>query len=244
MEKRCGYIITYSEIYQFHNWKTLSLKSVYRARVAQWANNSYKHITNTVGVRARLCKLQKGCTRFAAASDKVYQLLAHGRWFSPGTPTSSTTTTGRHDIAEILLKVALSTKNQINQIKSAYLGKHIQTENLTGFRANVTWLMPNVEHGAACLSGAKDFTPGFCGVRVAEALVLCVVFVSLSRSLYFSFWSAIVLSTILLFTATDYAFGIFRSIFWNNTIIYKKNNEENYISKLSSSIYGTYWLRL
>jgi hypothetical protein len=37
-------------------------------------------------------------------------LLAHGRWFSPGTPASSTTKTGRHDIAEILLKVALSTK--------------------------------------------------------------------------------------------------------------------------------------
>jgi hypothetical protein len=27
------------------------------------------------------------------ASDKVYQLLAHGRWFSPGTPASSTTKT-------------------------------------------------------------------------------------------------------------------------------------------------------
>jgi hypothetical protein len=40
-----------------------------------------------------------------AASDKVYQLLAHGRWFSPA---SSTTKTGRHDIAEILLKVALN----------------------------------------------------------------------------------------------------------------------------------------
>ena len=35
------------------------------------------------------------------------KLLAHGRWFSPGTPASSTTKTGRHDIAEILLKVAL-----------------------------------------------------------------------------------------------------------------------------------------
>jgi hypothetical protein len=43
-------------------------------------------------------------------------LLAHGRWFSLGTPASSTTKTGRHDIAEILLKVALSTINQsINQ---------------------------------------------------------------------------------------------------------------------------------
>jgi hypothetical protein len=32
---------------------------------------------------------------------------------SPDTPSSSTTKTGRHDIAEILLKVALNTKNQI-----------------------------------------------------------------------------------------------------------------------------------
>jgi hypothetical protein len=55
---------------------------------------------------------KKGCTRLAAASDKVYQLFAHGRWFSPGTPASSTNKTGRHDIAEILLKVALNTKYQ------------------------------------------------------------------------------------------------------------------------------------
>jgi hypothetical protein len=29
--------------------------------------------------------------------DKVYQLLAHGRWFSPGTLASPTTKTGRHE---------------------------------------------------------------------------------------------------------------------------------------------------
>jgi hypothetical protein len=63
-----------------------------------------------VWVRAQLCKLQKRCTRLAARSDKVYQFLAQGWWFSPGTPASSTTKTGRHDIAEILLKVALNTK--------------------------------------------------------------------------------------------------------------------------------------
>jgi hypothetical protein len=45
--------------------------------------------------------------------DQFYQLLAHGRWFSPGTPASSTTKTGRHDIAEILLKVALSIKKSM-----------------------------------------------------------------------------------------------------------------------------------
>jgi len=44
-------------------------------------------------------------------------LLAHGRWFSPGNPVSSTTNTGRHDIAEILLKVALKhQKSNQNQI--------------------------------------------------------------------------------------------------------------------------------
>jgi hypothetical protein len=54
---------------------------------------------------------KNGCTQLAAASDKVYQLLAHGQWFSPGTPASSTTKTGHHDIAEILLRVGLNTMN-------------------------------------------------------------------------------------------------------------------------------------
>jgi hypothetical protein len=40
-------------------------------------------------------------------------LLAHGRLFSPGTPASSTTKTGRRYVAEILLKVALNKKKII-----------------------------------------------------------------------------------------------------------------------------------
>ena len=44
-------------------------------------------------------------------------MLAHGRWFSPA---SSTTTTGPHDIAEILLKVVLNTKNQSINRKLSY----------------------------------------------------------------------------------------------------------------------------
>ena len=47
------------------------------------------------------------------SQPQVINLLAHGRWFSPGTTTSFTTKTGCHDIAEILLKVVLNTKNQI-----------------------------------------------------------------------------------------------------------------------------------
>jgi hypothetical protein len=46
-------------------------------------------------------------------------LLAHGQWFSSGTPASSTTKTGRHDIAEILMKVALKhQKQKINQLET------------------------------------------------------------------------------------------------------------------------------
>jgi hypothetical protein len=33
--------------------------------------------------------------------DKVCQWLEAGRWFSPGTPVSSTNKTDRHDITEI-----------------------------------------------------------------------------------------------------------------------------------------------
>jgi hypothetical protein len=73
---------------------------------------------------------KKGCTRLAAASDKFCQLLAHGRWFSPGTPASSTTKTGRHDIAEILLKVALNTKIQsINQSLQKGIFNGVKTYN-------------------------------------------------------------------------------------------------------------------
>jgi hypothetical protein len=49
--------------------------------------------------------------------DGVYQLLVHGRWFFPGTPASSTTKTGRHDIVEILLIVALKHQKSINKNK-------------------------------------------------------------------------------------------------------------------------------
>ena len=43
--------------------------------------------------------------------DKVCQGLATDRWFSQGTPVSSTNKTDRHDIIDILLKVALNTIN-------------------------------------------------------------------------------------------------------------------------------------
>ena len=57
---------------------------------------------------------KKRCSRLPTANDKVYQLLAYGRWFSPGTPASSTSETGRHDIAKSDIKHNKS--NQITEI--------------------------------------------------------------------------------------------------------------------------------
>jgi len=75
-----------------------------------------------VGSR-RSVNYKERCTRLASVSDNVYQLLAHGRWFSAGTPASSTTKAGRHDIAEILLKVAIKHQrsNQINGFEISWL---------------------------------------------------------------------------------------------------------------------------
>jgi hypothetical protein len=71
-------------------------------------NISYKPLTNTRGLASGFVNYKKGCTRLAATNDKAYQLLVHGRWFSPSTSAFFITKTGRHDIAEILLKRAAS----------------------------------------------------------------------------------------------------------------------------------------
>jgi hypothetical protein len=55
-----------------------------------------------ISIRAR-------CTTLC---DNVYQWIATGRGFSPGTLVSSTNKTDHHDITEILLKVALNTIKQ------------------------------------------------------------------------------------------------------------------------------------
>jgi len=47
--------------------------------------------------------------------------LATGRWFFAGNPVSSTNKTDRHDITELLLKVALNIIKQANQVKVSYI---------------------------------------------------------------------------------------------------------------------------
>ena len=53
--------------------------------------------------------VQAMCTPYSIMCDKVCQRFTAGRWFSPCTAVSATNKTDCHDIAEILLKVALNT---------------------------------------------------------------------------------------------------------------------------------------
>ncbi len=63
-------------------------------------------------------------------------LAKMGRRFSPSTPASSTTKTGRHDIVDILLKVALNTINKsINQSIKIMISQY-----LPEFQSNSTYL--------------------------------------------------------------------------------------------------------
>ena len=62
--------------------------------------------------------------------DQVCQWLATGRWFSTGTLVSSTIKTDCHDITEILLKVALNTKNLNLNLIEILLKKVVNTLNL------------------------------------------------------------------------------------------------------------------
>jgi len=71
---------------------------------------NFTHMSNTLAWPHHF-NACKGALDSQPQVIKFYQLLAQGLWFSPGTPASSTTKTGRHDIAEILMKVALNTNN-------------------------------------------------------------------------------------------------------------------------------------
>ena len=83
-----------------------------------------------ISIRAR-------CTTLC---DKVCQWLATGQWFSPGTLVYSTNKTDRHDITEILLKVALNTIKPTNKhIKLITVDNH-EANKHTKIGFHVFWL--------------------------------------------------------------------------------------------------------
>jgi hypothetical protein len=71
-------------------------------RIDNFSGDSYKYNYHTITTKLY---------------DTVCQWLATCLWFSPGTLISSTNKTDRHDITEILLKVALNTIKQPKQLK-------------------------------------------------------------------------------------------------------------------------------
>ena len=67
--------------------------------------------------------------RCTTLCDTVCQWFAIGQWFSPGPPVSSTIKTDRHDIPEILLKVALGTIKQTNKQTNKQLEQLVAKKN-------------------------------------------------------------------------------------------------------------------
>ena len=74
--------------------------------------------------------------------DKVCQLFAAGWWFSPGPPLSSANKLDRHDIAEILLKVALNTNNSNLQMQvSNFHFNDIHNPRNLWSRVGISWFV-------------------------------------------------------------------------------------------------------
>ena len=74
--------------------------------------------------------------------DKVCQWLAAGWWFSPGTPVSSTNKIDRHDITEILLKVALDTIKPSFVMVDIWIWKTVYNRNRNSLHSlNKTYIL-------------------------------------------------------------------------------------------------------
>ena len=131
-------------------------------------------------------------------------MLAHSRWFSPA---SSTTKTGRHYIAEILLKVALNTKIQIWLIWH-FLGK---LETFQKGKLPIVYLKYLDEakyltvYNVAFLS--FDFERTWWRLSQKRALIWY---------LRVSFCHCVVCSSSIWITDSDYPFDILKHQAWNN----------------------------
>jgi hypothetical protein len=91
-----------------------------------WINGGFPYITYSMHYLCNQCllplklwartPLNRGVLD-TTICDNVCQWLATCQWFSPCTPASFTNKSDRHDITEILLKVALNTINQTKPLK-------------------------------------------------------------------------------------------------------------------------------
>ena len=167
----------------------------------------------------------------------IYQ-YARGRLFSPGTPASSTTKSGRHDIAEILLKVALNTikSKSKNHLFYTFVGRKSTgcrmmleltkiVNIMVSFMAYQRVCNKSYTKGATCGTGtaypsrASEFTPSFSGLLVAQSLVCCVM---LYRSFFVLYLLANLLSVLLLCTLLITPL-VSSNFYYPNWRIYKSN---------------------
>jgi hypothetical protein len=87
---------------QITKWDTLKSTYLHLYKYTTQNPSPVKVLINPV-TQYRRCEFEShSCD--TTLCDKVCQWLAAGRWFSPGTPVSSTNKTDCHDMTELLLK--------------------------------------------------------------------------------------------------------------------------------------------
>ena len=104
--------------------------------------------------------------------DQVCQWLVAGRWFSPGTPDSSTNKTDRDDITEILLKGALNTINYLTFFQS--LGSTpIDNDKLKSlYKEHFSWWTASFRSHGLIKSGPEALLG--CGPFITDSLRVLV----------------------------------------------------------------------
>jgi hypothetical protein len=101
---------------RFHLARTRHSHSIPTIRNRSFIVHGYIHILPMQWVPITMLWVRiLNRVRCTTLCDKVYQWLSAVRWFSPGPPVSATYKTDRHDVSEILLKVALNTIKQANK---------------------------------------------------------------------------------------------------------------------------------
>ena len=133
----------------------------------------------TLSVRAPLRRGELDTT----LCDKVCQLLATGRWCTPGTPVSSTDKTDRHDITEILLKVVLSTITEY--FPSLFSVKYEKIKFL------VIALLDSIEIYAWAPKPYHKFMAFKVSSRNVPQFLSTSIWVCISSLLFFHVWPAI-----------------------------------------------------
>jgi hypothetical protein len=121
--------------------------------------------------------------RYTTLCDKVCQRLATGRRFSLGPPVSSTNSTDRHDMAEILLKVVFNTIKQTSIICHVLLYIKLYCSSMSKNRTTKYMLVIIINRNDKLVSSTEKTWFGHC-IVCSSSFGHCIV---CSSSMY-GFW--------------------------------------------------------